>query len=422
MKMLLVLSLFLFFLLQCGQVKMLEERLKDMDGIEFLSIPPDSTFSQAYEMIMVQPLDHQDSSAGFFKQKIVLQHAGFDRPVVLITEGYAMRHNFTRELSELLSANEIRVEHRYFGDSTPDSMKWEYLTTKQAAYDHHKIVKAFKKNYPGAWINTGWSKGGQTAIFHKYYFPNDIQATVAYDAPFNFSDREERIDRFFSLVGSQNCRDRLKTFQRAALKRKPELLKLMDDLVSEKNYHFSIGMEAALEYVILEYPFSFWQYHKMDCMVIPGEESAAQDIFDHLKQIVSFSSYSDRALNSTAMYQFFTELGYYGYVTDGLEKWLSGAYGYTNAIFAPETARGKYSPELMKKINAWLQTEGNKMMYIYGENDPWSASGVEIPGQVEAFRFNLQGGNHYTFIRSFPDEERAIILSMLKDWANAVGR
>ena len=43
-------------------------------------------------------------------------------------------------LTNLLDANQIMVEHRYFGKSVPDSLDWNYLNIKQSAADHHRIA------------------------------------------------------------------------------------------------------------------------------------------------------------------------------------------------------------------------------------------------------------------------------------------
>ena len=399
-----------------AQDSALVARLVALPGVAVKTVRPDSGFRQAFEIDFTQPVDHNRPYGAQFKQRIILSHLNVNRPVVLITEGYNFYSNHTRELSRLLQANEIRVEHRFFGESKPDSMDWRYLTIEQAAADHHRIVQIFKKIYPKQWINTGWSKGGQTSIFHRYFYPNDVAATVAYDAPLNLQKEEKRIDRFFGKVGTAYCRQRLKAFQRTALKRKNQLLPLFKQFAQQKHYDYSIGLEAALEYAVLEYPFSFWQYHKIECDSIPDSTASAECIFNHLKRVVALSSYNDHALNSPAMYQFFTQLGYYGYVTKGLEPYLSGAYGYSNSIFAPEAARDRYDPGPMQRINHWLQTKARRMLFIYGGRDPWSACAVNTNGNPNLVKFVLPEGNHFTFIRTFPPDRQQAILHILRRW------
>ncbi len=399
-----------------GQDSALVKQLILLPGVAVKSIRPDSGFKQAFDIDFTQPLDHHTPHGLQFKQRIILSHVDVRRPVVLITEGYGLYSNYPRELSLLLNANEIRVEHRFFGRSRPDSMIWSDLNIEQAAADHHRIVEVFKKIYSAQWINTGWSKGGQTAIFHRRFYPRDVDVTVAYDAPLNLEREESRIDRFFTKVGSETCRRKIKQFQRIVLQRKTDVLSLFKNYAAQKHLSFSIGLEAALEYAVLEYPFSFWQYHKINCDSIPDENATVRQLFAHLKKVVALSSYSDRALNSAAMYQFFTQLGYYGYVTEGLDKWLSGAYGYSNALFAPKGTEIRYDPRPMQDMNNWLQSGGNRILFIYGANDPWSASSVKLTGRTDALKMTLKNGNHFTFIHSFAEKERRKIYRTLERW------
>ncbi|MFX8766579.1 hypothetical protein ABTM49_20540, partial [Acinetobacter baumannii] len=67
----------------------------------------------------------------------------------------------------------------------PNPVDWKQLTIKNAADDLHAIVSSLKRLYKGKWVATGASKGGQTSLFYKCYYPTDVDATVAYVAPIN---------------------------------------------------------------------------------------------------------------------------------------------------------------------------------------------------------------------------------------------
>ena len=370
-----------------------------------------------FEITLLQPLDHFNTNTKkSFKQRIILKHISFSAPIVLITEGYALRENYVKELSKLLNANEIRVEHRYFGSSSSSNLDWKYLNIKQSAADYHMIVSLFKNIYSGKWISTGWSKGGQTALFHRRFYPDDVNVTVAYDAPLNFAAEDPRIDCFFERVGNKSYRNKIRAFQMQVLMRKGEILPLLSKYAAKHNLHFSIGFEKALEYAVLEYQFSFWQYHHISLKDIPGKESSPSVLFNHLARVVSLSSYSDKAMNSPAMYQFATELGYYRYLRFYLLNLLSSPEDYSNFVFAPKNVSIKFNPIPMRDIYHWLLTEGTRIIYIYGSNDPWSACGMMPSQDTDARRFVLKGGNHFTFINSFPKGIKNQILSTINDW------
>ena len=56
------------------------------------------------------------------------------------------------------------------------------------------------------------------------------------------------------------------------------------------------------------------------------------------------------------------------------------------------------------------------MLYIYGEQDPWSAHRIIPDKETNSIRFVRKGGNHYTFINTFSVKEREEIFSVLKKW------
>ena len=219
----LVVFLSICSILYSGDGSSLKERLSRIPDAEVIEIPDLEPFSVRFRLQLKQPLDHQDEEKGNFYQKIEISHMDFDAPVVMITEGYSIGRRRYIRLADHLCANEIRVEHRYHGDSKPDSMIWQYLNIEQAALDHHRIRLLLADIYEGNWISTGFSKGGQTAIYYRYFFPDDVIATVPYDAPMNFALEESRIDDFFQKVGDAGIRKKLVSFQRISLSRKAAL-------------------------------------------------------------------------------------------------------------------------------------------------------------------------------------------------------
>jgi len=46
-------------------------------------------------------------------------------------------------------------------------------------------------------------------MYHRYFFPNDVDATIPYVGPLNFSIEDTRVYDFFEQVGSEECRDKI---------------------------------------------------------------------------------------------------------------------------------------------------------------------------------------------------------------------
>lgn len=391
------------------------EVLNGFGKVTVIDTIQDPLFKETYTVMIEQPLDHENPDAGTFEQRVTFSHKGFDRPTVIVTEGYAMYTNYLKELCKTIEANQIRVEHRYFGKSVPDSINYKYLNTKQATADYHRIREYFGKYYTAKWLSTGWSKGGQTSLIYKRNYPNDIDVVVAYDAPVNKELEEKRIDNFFETVGTDAIRKKLINFQRLVLSNKETYLPMFRDTVTAWKFNYSIGYEKALEYAVLEYPFSFWQYKSIPIEDIPDENSSSDEVFNHLKDVVSFWSYSDASMNSPSMYMFTRELGYYGYVQKNVKDLLSDS-SYTNYAYAPQNEDLTFNPELTKDLDNWLATKGNNIIYIYGELDPWSAPSVKLTDKVNSKKFYLKGGNHFTFINTFPDDQKKEIINQIEIW------
>ena len=117
------------------------------------------------------------------------------------------------------------------------------------------------------------------------------------------------------------------------------------------------------------------------------------------------------------------ELGYYGYCTKPFRKYLSidTAKGYLKRLMLPADAEdASFSPDLYKHTLAYLKQNDPKMIYIYGDIDPWSASGIYgLP--FTKHKQNLQvymlsGGSHRTRIMSFPESTREKIIRQIEDW------
>jgi hypothetical protein len=310
------------------------------------------------------------------------------------------------------------VEHRYFGKSVPDSLDWNYLNIKQSAADHHRIVETFKTIYAGKWVNSGISKGGQTTMYHRRFYPDDVDASVCYVAPLNFSDEEPRVYTFLDNVGDEECRTKILNFQKTVLKRKDQLLPLFEKYIQEKDYTFKIGIDSAYEYCVLEYPFSFWQWHNLECSDIPALDVNDEDLFNHLMEGSDAYFFSDKAYKyyKSFFYQALTEIGFYGYDTRPFEGLLTKVIKPDFKMALPEGVKVSFDPEPMKDINDWIINHGNNMIFIYGEIDPWSASAVELSGNTNALKMVHKDGDHRTRIRSFPDEQKDLIMDTLEEW------
>ena len=92
-------------------------------------------------MSLLQPVNHDQPDGDKFKQKVCILFRGYDRPTIMVTEGYLWGgFSDAVDIGKNLNANMVHVEHRNFGESyNQDKGKWEYETSVQASADLHTV-------------------------------------------------------------------------------------------------------------------------------------------------------------------------------------------------------------------------------------------------------------------------------------------
>lgn len=422
-------ALFLLLVLPLGiYADSLTEKLEQIKSINNIRPLKSSKFKEKYLVNFNHPVDYKDSTAGRFNQRVVISHTGYDRPTVIVTEGYggsyAQNENYTEELAEILQANLIHVEYRYFEESTPSPCQWQYLTVWNSLNDLHEIVTALKEIYPKKWLSTGISKGGMTTIFYRAYFPNDVEVSVPYVAPFNKAVEDGRHEKFLEhQVGTPMERACILDFQKALLKRKAAIMPLFRSHCEKNNYKYNISLEDVYDYCVLEFPFAFWQWGK-DVHILPDANGASDQ--EMLNALIAHSSpdYFQYETSSKSFYvQAARELGYYGYDVRPLRPYigLKTAENYLNDVMLPKELQGiKFDKTLYRETRKFLKKEDCKMMFIYGENDPWTASGVntwlDFSKKKNMKLFIDPTGSHISRIGTMPATQREEAIRILKEW------
>lgn len=412
----------LFIQTAVAQTDTLLSRLKGLpDVINVTPIKPNKAFKSAYVILIDQPVDHDNPKGRHFQQRVFLSHSDFSKPMIFVTEGYqadyAQSPYYSEELSGMLDANQIVVEHRYFGKSVPSPLDWKYLDIKNAAADHHLIVGIFKALYPAKWISTGISKGGQTSISFRYFYPDDVDVTVAYVAPINFALEDPREEVFLKNVGSVEIRDRIEHFQKLLFQRKKEILPAFEKKAQGVNATFNrFGLEAAFDQTILECSFSFWQWGHSESE-IPDQNADNESLLNALCRIVPVYTFSDAEILKYEPFfaQANRELGYYGYDLTPFKEWLKQK-SYPNTVLGPQNLAVSYTAEPMEKIDEWLRTKAERLICVYGECDPWSASAARIENNPNTLKVYNAKGCHTSRISTLSEEQKVSVFAKLHEW------
>ncbi len=402
--------------------KELYQKLCTLKGVITVDSLPSDYSTEKYVVTIRQPLDHKHPEKGSFTQRVVISHEGFDRPTVLVTEGYggdyALNPRYRDELAGLFQTNTVFVEHRYFSGSVPDSVDWQYLTAHNSASDLHIITTLFKQIYPQKWISTGISKGGQTALIYRAFFPKDVDITVPYVAPVSRSAEDGRHEPFLNKVGDKKTRQAILSFQREVLKRRGEIIPLLEKFCLEKQLSFRISMNEVLDYCVLEYSFAFWQWGT-PASHIPANTATTGVLFKHLTEISGPDYFATGQPTQAFFIQAARELGYYGYDIEPFKDllFIRTAKDYLQRIMLPEGITIQFQPELYKKLTNFIETSDPRLIFVYGEYDPWTSVGItKLDGKKNMFVAIQPKGSHRARINTLPDSLRDKVIKTINLW------
>ncbi|MCP5107622.1 MAG: hypothetical protein GY950_29815 [bacterium] len=403
------------------QVLDILEKIRALPGVTVIEIDPYYGYPRAFQIDITQPVDHNNPYGPQFTQRMYLSHSDESLPMVFAPSGTAVTESYGQELAAILQTNCLNVTHRYFDGAKPDPLDWQYLTIRQAAADHHKIVTLFKTIYPGPWVSAGASKGGLTPLFHKRFYPDDVDAVVAYVAPFMFGIEDQRYADYLAAVGTAEERDRVHAFQRRLLENRDVLVGMFAAWFGENGCTYSGDPEFGFEDEVISYGWTYWQYGSIITSEIPGPDAAPETLLAYLNEATFLSRSSDEYVAGIMpwIYQASTEMGHPALPFGHLEDLL---------LFEPENIReyflrvygfpvpAAYDPGPLLDIYRWIREEGDNLIFIYGSDDPWSGGAVELTGQTNALYFMHEGGDHKVKIEHLDQDQQDLILGTLEQW------
>ncbi len=367
-----------------------------------------------------QPADHDDPDGLKFPQQIYILHKDTSRPMVLNSTGYALwGEDYPSEPTLIADANQISVEHRFFPPSRPEPADWQLLTIEQAAADHHSLVEALKPIYDKNWLSTGASKGGMTSMYHRRFYPTDIDGTIPYVAPLSYGVNDPRYIDFLDNVGTATCRDALIAFQIEVLSRRATMIPLVEQTGANFGYW---NADAALDFAVGNVRFGLWQYADPSvCDDVPPTTASDEQLFSFLESISAVEGSDDYYLDFFEPYYFQAalQLGAPGSDESYMAPFLSVPLGLGPADFVQPgpTKETVFQPSSMPDIQSFTLASGSELLFVYGEVDPWSAAMFEVSGANDTYAFIAPGMNHGAGIYGLPSDEQAVAIDAILRWA-----
>jgi hypothetical protein len=407
-------------------------QLKSLPGVTYLGTNAHAPNGyRVFELEIKQPVDHSVSGGPTFEQRLELYHRNVTAPMVMFVPGYFKYTyldptlTYLSDAAAIVGGNQLTVEHRFFGNSVERPAQWSTLTIAQDAADEHHIVKVFRSLYTANWLITGISKGGETAVFHDYYYPHDFVGTFAWSAPSITHTFNDGYDQFLDSVGTASCRSSLLEAQRLALQHRGRLENDIASAAAAARQTFDFwphGLDEAFEQTVLFTPFVFWQYGG-NCATIPSRSATTQQLYDWYDAVVGWLGVSDQAGAPYQPYNFQagTQLGYplvhekaqLGHL---LHYPLSAEYPEED--MTPNIPRQALDQSLMRAVHGWVKNHGSRLLFLYGQRDPFSAQRFELgPGSSDSAIYVIPNGAHTTPYTALPAVQRTAFVHTLQQWA-----
>jgi hypothetical protein len=401
--------------------------LDQLRGLEEVASVTEQSTQQAgyryFEIEFDQPVDHNNPSGPHFQQYATLIHKDTTAPFVLLHTGYGnWYYDYPGELTRLLGANQIVVEHRFFRTSRPEGTDaWQYLTIEQSAADHHRISQALHRIYSGKWLETGASKGGMTSIYHRRFWPDDVDGTVAYVAPESFGAPDYRYEPYIEAIGPSACRQALRDFQAELLRNRRAMLesRATQEASAQGFTYTRISLPVAVEGAVVSAEWAFWQYVGAgECPSVPPVTATDATMWSFLRAVspVSSSSDDDIAEFEAYYYQADVQLGYPGTMDDHLTGLTMFGPTDSDGAYPQGVTRPPWTVDAMTDVDTWVKGMGDSIVFIYGEWDPWSGGMFELGNAGDSIRVVAPMGAHGSGIGDLTAGDQTMVLAKLQAW------
>ena len=408
----------------------LSDRLKLIKNVKAVSSLTTTHHAEKWTVTFSHPLDWDNKKTGTFDHRVIVMHRGFDRPTVMVTEGYgaayALNEKYDEELAGILDANIVFVEHRYFLESTPSPCDYTHLTVKNSMGDLHDVRTALKEIYPNKWLATGISKGGSTTMYYSAFFPGDVDAYVPYVGPMNTGLQDGRHEHFLDNVGTVMERSLVRNYQIEMFQAKDKMVPLFEARCAAESLQFRRPIREIYDYCLLEFPFAFWQWGRSVDEIPSTTTDSDSTMVAYLFKAVGPDYF---AVNKNVNYSFDVqaakELGYYGYDILPFTEWLDvkSTKNYMHEVFLHDSEQGlTYDGTANIFTLNYLKNNDPKMIFIYGECDPWSATGIcswlDFSAKQNMHLFIDPHGSHKARVNTLPESMKKRATELIKQWMN----
>jgi hypothetical protein len=310
----------------------------------------------------------------------------------------------------LYGTNALWIEHRFQGASVPEPADWDWasLTIANGATDMHRIIESFQQHYDGNWVSTGASKGGITATYHKFLFPDDLDGSIPYVAPASRAPVDPFYQDYLDRALPSPCAQDLRDAQVAALTTRREMMR--------QRLEAAIGADVPifLDYVVAYADWGFWQYYGVGyCGQVPTAAATDDQFWQFFAEQSGLgpqggpgawaqlppAERDDERSDGALSYEWLTEQGFalqYGAHIAALlsDEFKQGTMRQNFLDSFPEVPLPPHSSDVTARVRRWARERAENLLLIYGEYDPWSGGAMAEPEHPSSARFFVPEATH----------------------------
>ena len=164
-----------------------------------------------------------------------------------------------------------------------------------------------------------------------------------------------------------------------------------------------------------------WQWGT-STSTIPALDSDDKTILDYFIKMCGPDYFAAQNKIESFFVQAAKDFGYYGYNIEPFHKYVNeeDIEGYLKRVLLPEEfADVKFDDSNHRFVTDFYTENDPKMILIYGEVDPWTASGItwlRDRNKQNIKVFIQPGGSHTARILNMPENMRDQILEQLNQW------
>lgn len=258
-----------------------------------------------------------------------------------------------------------------------------------------------------------------TSVFHRRFFPSDVDATVAYVAPISYADPDPRYIPFLDQIGEPACRNAIRAVQKKALEQFDQLLPLAQSEMGAYTFARTGGLASSFEKSIVQLEWGYWQYRGADqCAPFLTPPTDVAGLYNLIAGYAGVGI-PDIAFDESMAYyyQSETQLGKQAFATAHLGTLLK--HQSTLIDWSPAGTNPVHDPSAMRDIQSWVKTQASQVLFIYGESDPWTGGAYEIGALPEVVKLVAPKQPHGAMLKSLTVADRDIAVRKIEQWIGA---